>query len=128
MWLCPLQLLIGMMRQQQHQQQLQLQQDQQRRDMAVTKKRKMSGVDEEVAKQQQQQQQQQQPAWASVCKSACSGRANPCSAEAVAVGKWSVGQVCDFVTEIDACEPFAEVRNLSKIQYKISQLSRFHTV
>lgn len=65
------------------------------------------GVDDEVAKQQQQQ---RRPAWASVCKSACSSRENPCSAEAVAVGKWSVGQVCDFVSDIDACKPFVEVR------------------
>ena len=54
---------------------------------------------------------QRQPAWASVCKSACGGIGeNPCSAEAVAVGKWSVGQVCDFVSEIDACKSFVEVR------------------
>ena len=50
-----------------------------------------------------------QPAWASVCKSAC--RDNSCSAEAVAVGKWSVDEVCNFVAEIDdACKSFVEVR------------------
>ena len=58
---------------------------------------------------------QPQPAWASVCKAACGNDANPCSVEAVEVSKWSVAQVCDFVSEIDTCEPFAEVRNSSEM-------------
>ena len=57
---------------------------------------------------------QPQPAWASVCKAACGVDADPCSAEAVEVSKWSVAQVCEFVSEIDTGEPFAEVRNQAK--------------
>ena len=58
---------------------------------------------------------QHQPAWASVCQAVCGIDANPCSAEAVEVSKWSVAQVCNFVSEIDTCEPFAEVRNSSNL-------------